>query len=596
METSTGIEASIDITWVDITEHPEWKKMTLQVDISSVTELIAKAQMLIASTTKNISKSIIEISVKGPDCSDLTLIDLPGIVHSVGKNENQNLIKDINELIESYISNPRCIILAIIPCNVDYHTAKVIDYIKEFDKETNRTIAVLTKLDLVEKQTESSVIDFIEGKVLSFQYPVYMVKCRTQVELNDKMSLAESITSELNYFLDHKVWSTLDNHTHFFGVEQLKQQLSQIQLDVLKSSIPYLKNEIMQKLKTVNKNLDTFAPEFPNHHDRVLFVNERLEIYIGQVRSLLSGELLYDKNSTFYSKLAEIFSEYQRKLLETSLANLNRIKIDSQVTFKFEMRTLTGIVTNESHDDSYDWDFVVKCNGTGELYKVRTDKCNLDKTFLKEFIQQHRSKEIPSILDANLFNQLVITYIKNEWKDLFIDVLNQSNEVIKRLFTFHDEKISLNHPDLDRLIKFTLIQLHKSTFELAQSQINEALLREMDPYSQNPLMFNHFKLNDKVSSNYNGIIDDQISIHLFNAIDVYGKIAYARVLDVVPQIIRSMLRDIETSIRKATIFEGKALDDSMIENKRIVNERKLYKEKKRVLELAMVTFENFVYL
>ena len=37
---------------------------------------------------KQVAPDIVEIEVFGPDCVDLTLIDLPGIVRTVGKDEN----------------------------------------------------------------------------------------------------------------------------------------------------------------------------------------------------------------------------------------------------------------------------------------------------------------------------------------------------------------------------------------------------------------------------------------------------------------------------------------------------------------------------
>jgi hypothetical protein len=53
----------------------------------------------------------------------LTLIDLPGIVRSIGKNESKDLIDDINNLIADFLRNERCVILAIVPANVDFHNS-----------------------------------------------------------------------------------------------------------------------------------------------------------------------------------------------------------------------------------------------------------------------------------------------------------------------------------------------------------------------------------------------------------------------------------------------------------------------------------------
>ena len=74
---------------------------------------------------REVARDIIKIDVNGPDCTDLTLIDLPGIVRSIGKNESKDLIDDINNLIADFLRNERCIILAIVPANVDFHNSQI---------------------------------------------------------------------------------------------------------------------------------------------------------------------------------------------------------------------------------------------------------------------------------------------------------------------------------------------------------------------------------------------------------------------------------------------------------------------------------------
>ena len=41
---------------------------------------------------------VVEISVQSPGAVDLTLIDLPGLVRSVGKGESESLVSDIASL------------------------------------------------------------------------------------------------------------------------------------------------------------------------------------------------------------------------------------------------------------------------------------------------------------------------------------------------------------------------------------------------------------------------------------------------------------------------------------------------------------------
>lgn len=60
--------------------------------------------------------------------------------------------------------NPRSVILAVIPANVDIATQEILEMAEEVDVKGERTLGVLTKPDLVDKGAEPTVITIIEGK------------------------------------------------------------------------------------------------------------------------------------------------------------------------------------------------------------------------------------------------------------------------------------------------------------------------------------------------------------------------------------------------------------------------------------------------
>ena len=61
------------------------------------------------------SKDVICLEITGASTT-LTLIDLPGIIHSVENIKENNLIGVIEDLVKEYISNETAIILAVISC------------------------------------------------------------------------------------------------------------------------------------------------------------------------------------------------------------------------------------------------------------------------------------------------------------------------------------------------------------------------------------------------------------------------------------------------------------------------------------------------
>ena len=61
----------------------------------------------------------INLTISSPTCADLTLVDLPGIVQSVGIGQDENIKQITKNMVNRYISSPETVILAVVPANDD---------------------------------------------------------------------------------------------------------------------------------------------------------------------------------------------------------------------------------------------------------------------------------------------------------------------------------------------------------------------------------------------------------------------------------------------------------------------------------------------
>jgi hypothetical protein len=59
------------------------------------------------------SRNVVVVEISGMSVTDLTLIDLPGIIHSVGKKEDKANIKIVEDLVKHYVAKD-CLILCVI--------------------------------------------------------------------------------------------------------------------------------------------------------------------------------------------------------------------------------------------------------------------------------------------------------------------------------------------------------------------------------------------------------------------------------------------------------------------------------------------------
>lgn len=59
------------------------------------------------------SRNVVVLEISGPEITDLTLVDLPGIVQNVGKGEDKSNIQLVEDLVKHYISKDSLILLVL---------------------------------------------------------------------------------------------------------------------------------------------------------------------------------------------------------------------------------------------------------------------------------------------------------------------------------------------------------------------------------------------------------------------------------------------------------------------------------------------------
>jgi interferon-induced GTP-binding protein Mx1 len=233
--------------------------MQVTVDESNwheITNLITDAQdHIIKMTGKEVARDIVSVDMRGPHCEDLTLIDLPGIVRSTGKGESNSLSQDIQSLLDDYLKNDRCVILAVLPSNVDFHNSQILALAREVDPGTSRTIPVLTKPDIIDSGAEDSVKELLLGqKTEKFEKGFHMVKGRGQDALKNNVSIVDALQQEESFFRTKEPWKSLLGHD-LFGTRSLRVKLGELQMRLVRDSFASIVSEMKERLKTAEEAL-----------------------------------------------------------------------------------------------------------------------------------------------------------------------------------------------------------------------------------------------------------------------------------------------------------------------------------------------------
>ena len=153
---------------------------------------------------------------KGAICMEYRDAPLGRVRHSVG----------------NYMRNPRSIMLAFVPANVDIATQEIIEIARELDPDGMRTLRIFTKPDLVDKGAEEKIIELVEGKQESQELGWVVVRNLGQKDLQDP---SKSRDFE-EIFSRSPPWNRLSNDN--YGIEALRTRLQALLASNVRREFP----------------------------------------------------------------------------------------------------------------------------------------------------------------------------------------------------------------------------------------------------------------------------------------------------------------------------------------------------------------------
>ncbi|KAI0512615.1 P-loop containing nucleoside triphosphate hydrolase protein [Xylaria bambusicola] len=266
------------------------------------------------------SKHTLRIEKFGPNEEHFTVIDVPGIF----RNETEGLTVEsdiilVRDMVKNYMKDPRTIILAIMPSNVDPATQEILKLAKQVDQTMSRTMAVLTKPDLaIEPTTQQIAIDHVMGKRNDLILGYYIVKNRGPDHAD--MTLEEGQMDECEFFAKAP-WSAL-KHTDRAGIDCLKRRVRELLIDLIKKEFPQVKLEVIKELNLLKSQRDAMGPSRDGPDTQREYLNKISETFQSLVRDALGASYARHKmfsNHTLrlMTRIVEANESYSDKMART---------------------------------------------------------------------------------------------------------------------------------------------------------------------------------------------------------------------------------------------------------------------------------------
>lgn len=95
----------------------------------------AKRIMGIGEHGSAFARDILSIQIAGPDRPHLSLVDIPGLIHSSTKGVSENDVTVVGKITSHYIEQPRTICLAVISATNDAANQSILEQVRKVDPQ-----------------------------------------------------------------------------------------------------------------------------------------------------------------------------------------------------------------------------------------------------------------------------------------------------------------------------------------------------------------------------------------------------------------------------------------------------------------------------
>ncbi|XP_077986935.1 dynamin-1-like protein isoform X2 [Glandiceps talaboti] len=236
-------------------------KNKIYTDFDEIREEIERETDRLSGTNKGISADPISLKIYSPHVLNLTLVDLPGLTKVPVGDQPPDIEVQIKELLLQHITNPNSIILAVSAANTDMATSEAIKLAREADPDGRRTLAVITKLDLMDAGTDA--VDILCGRVIPVKLGIIGVINRSQMDINQKKDIKDAIKDEAA-FLQRKYPALASRN----GTPYLAKTLNRLLMHHIRDCLPQLKTRVNVMASQFQSLLQSFGEPVEDHNDR----------------------------------------------------------------------------------------------------------------------------------------------------------------------------------------------------------------------------------------------------------------------------------------------------------------------------------------
>lgn len=293
----------------------------------------ATAAMGIRASSGAFSRDVLSIEISGPDRPQLTIVDLPGLIHTECGAQTQADVDLVSEICDMYMLDPRTIILAVVTAKNDYANQVILKRARHADKDGTRTMGIITKPDMLPagSESEAGFISLAKNEDINLYLGWHVMRNRGFETRT--VTFAERNRAEEAFF-DQGVWKHLPRDS--VGVTALRSRLSKLLLDHIKKALPTVFREIKVKLEECKDGLAKLGVQRVNIEEQRLFLTELGQEFFRLCKAATDGfyedEFFGDARSEegYEKRLRAVIQNSNRSFSKTMRIRGHRMEIVSE--------------------------------------------------------------------------------------------------------------------------------------------------------------------------------------------------------------------------------------------------------------------------
>ena len=262
--------------------HIPGKKFT---DFDQICQEIIDETERVVGSGRNVSTQPIRLTLWSPHVLNLTLVDLPGLTKVAIEGQDPAIVQQIEDMVLGFIKKENSLILAVTPANQDLANSDALNIARRVDPAGDRTVGVITKIDLMDAGTNAREI--LENHVYPLKLGYIGVINRSQHDIDTKKSMAAARKSEREFFENSNDYSDLADRC---GTAYLEQVLNRLLMEHIRTCMPNLRRTVQTMLEEKEKELNGYGDNpTANQGTMNAFVLDVITKYLEYFTDLLKG-------------------------------------------------------------------------------------------------------------------------------------------------------------------------------------------------------------------------------------------------------------------------------------------------------------------